>query len=246
MEEIKCKGDFMRKNKKKTRIIYNQIFLIVLLIGILFTFHEPIKNWLVFMGMDSMEIDTVSADEMDRNNKKQTSFNFEEVKELDIKTILMANLHKDEITVIGGISIPSVNMNLPIGKGTSIYTLALTAGTMKENQLMGEGNYALAGHHMKREDLLFSPLFKVEKGAVVYLTDLKYVYEYQIDEQRTIEATDVEVIEDVEGEKLLTLITCDNYGEDRLLTRGHFIEKIPIEKATSEMLDAFQLEVNNK
>ncbi|BFH12437.1 hypothetical protein WJ0W_000642 [Paenibacillus melissococcoides] len=33
--------------------------------------------------------------------------------------------------VIGGISIPSIDMNLPIGEGVSPYTLALTAGTMK-------------------------------------------------------------------------------------------------------------------
>ncbi|HZH59858.1 MAG TPA: class A sortase, partial [Metabacillus sp.] len=137
----------------------NLLLWILLISGILFLFHEPIKNWLVSIGVNKIGIDTISASEIKKNNEKDTSFNFEEVQEIDLKTILMANLHKDEITVIGGISIPSVDLNLPIGKGTSSYTLALTAGTMKENQVMGEGNYALAGHHMKREDLLFSPLF---------------------------------------------------------------------------------------
>lgn len=236
----------MRKKKKRRRTLYSLIFWICLFIGCLFTFNEPMKNWLISSGMESIELDTVSADEIDINNRKQTSFDFEEVKELDIETILMANLHKDEITVIGGISIPSVNLNLPIGKGTSNYTLALMAGTLKENQVMGEGNYALAGHHMKREDLLFSPLFQVKNGAVVYLTDLRYVYEYQIDEKRTIRATDVEEIEDIEGKKVLTLITCDDYGKDRVLIRGHFVEKIPMENAPNNVVEAFQLELNNK
>lgn len=225
--------------KKFKRI--NLVLYLLLFTGILFLFHEPLKNLLVSMGTDS-----ISANEIEKNSEQDVSFDFEEVQELDLKTILMANWNRDDITVIGSISIPSVNLNLPIGKGTSKYTLALTAGTLKENQVMGKGNYSLAGHHMNREDLLFSPLFRVKKGASVYLTDSRYIYKYQIDEQRTIKATDIEVLEDIEGEKILTLITCDDDGATRLLTKGHFINKTPIEKATSEMIDAFQLELNNK
>ncbi|RTQ96486.1 class A sortase [Lysinibacillus telephonicus] len=236
----------MRENQKILKIVKNIIFLMLLLIGVLLVFHNTIENRLVSMGTDSIKIDTISASEIEKNNEKNTSFNFEEVEELDLKTILKANLNKDDISVIGAISIPSVNLNLPIGKGTSSYTLALTAGTMKENQAMGEGNYALAGHHMDREDLLFSPLFQVEKGAAVYLTDLKYVYEYQVDEQRTIEATAIEVLDEIEGKKILTLITCDNDGNARLLTRAHFVKKIPIKEATSKVIEAFQIELNNK
>ncbi|MBR7796645.1 sortase [Agaribacter marinus] len=232
------------KNIKITRVLYNMLIGMVLFVGILFVFYEPIKNWIAYMGIGS--INMVSASDIETNQKKKATFNFEEVKELDLKTLIQANLHKDEITVIGGISIPSVQLNLAIGKGTSNYTLALTAGTMKEEQLMGKGNYALAGHHMTKEELLFGPLFEVEIGARVYMTDLKYVYEYQINEQRTIEATDIEVIEDVKGENLLTLITCDNEGEDRLLTRGHFVQKIPIGDASDEITDAFQLDLNDQ
>lgn len=236
----------MRENNKKLKILKNIALLMVLFIGILLLFHNSIENRLVSMGTDSMKIDTISASEIEKNNEENTSFNFEEVEELDLKTILKANLNKDDISVIGAISIPSVNLNLPIGKGTSGYTLALTAGTMKENQVMGEGNYALAGHNMDREDLLFSPLFQVKKGAAVYLTDLKYVYEYQIDEQRTIEATAIEVLDDIEGKKVLTLITCDNNGEARLLTRAHFVKKIAIKEASNEVKEAFQIDLNNK
>jgi len=232
-----------KKNHKK---IINLLLWTLLLCGTLFLFHEPIKNLLVSFGINTIGIDKISADDIKKNNGKNSSFDFDEVQELDLRTILMANLNKNDITIIGGISIPSVSLNLPIGKGTSKYTLALTAGTLKEEQVMGEGNYALAGHHMKRDDLLFSPLYNVEKGAAVYLTDLNYIYEYKIYEQRTIEATDVEVIDDIEGETVLTLITCDDDGETRLLTRGHFVQKTTIDEAKKEARDAFKLEVNNK
>ncbi|MGM0939944.1 MAG: class A sortase [Bacillota bacterium] len=233
-----------KRKKKKSRFLYNLLFGLVLIVGILFMCYEPIKNWITSIGVSSINV--VSAADIEANKTKQVSFNFEEVENIDLNTLIKASLYKDKIAVMGEISIPSVNLNLAVGKGTSNNTLALTAGTMKEDQVMGEGNYALAGHHMKRKDLLFSPLFDVKMGANAYLTDLRYVYEYQIDEQRTIQATEVEVIEDVEGEKRLTLVTCDNDGEDRLLTRGHFVRKIPIEEASKEMVEALQLERNDQ
>lgn len=111
---------------------------------------------------------------------------------------------------------------------------------------MGKGNYTLAGHHMNRSDLLFSPLYEVEMGAVVYLTDLNTIYEYEITEQRTIEATEIEVLADSPDETVLTLITCDDDGITRLLTVAKFVKGIPVEEATSEMLKAFDLKVNNR
>lgn len=233
--------------EKKKRKLVNIALYSMLCIGILFLLYDPIKNIFVSVGTDSLnsfEPPPIAVNE--KNNEQNVSFDFEEVEELDLKTILMANLNKNEIIVVGGISIPSVNLNVPIGKGTSKYTLALTAGTMKKGQVMGEGNYSLAGHHMKRKDLLFSPLFQVELKAPVYLTDFEHIYTYQIDEQRTIEATEVDVINDMENEKLLTLITCEDNGERRLMTRAHFINKIPIEEATAEMIDSFQLKLTNR
>ncbi|AYV70872.1 class A sortase [Niallia circulans] len=232
--------------KKKRKKIIGVLLWTVLFCGTLLLFHEPLKNFLVSLGITGIGMDKLSSEDIKEGNNKYASFDFDEVQELDLKTILMANLNKKDITIIGGISIPSVNLNLPIGKGTSKYTLALTAGTMKEEQVMGEGNYALAGHHMKRGDLLFSPLYDVEEGAAIYLTDLDYIYEYQIDEKRYIEATDVEVIDDIEGKTIITLITCDDDGEDRFLIRGHFLKKTPIDEVEKEVKNAFKLQVNNK
>ncbi|MFD3269411.1 class A sortase [Paenibacillus dendritiformis] len=238
------------KKRSAARIIYNTVCAAVLLAGMFMLLHEPIQSWFVSRGTSSLGLDKVAAASPEKREnshirKQDPVFNFEEVSELDFETILMANLNKDDIHVIGGISIPSIDMNLPIGEGVAPYTLALTAGTMKPDQVMGEGNYALAGHHMNRKDLLFSPLLQVKTGAPAYLTDMQYIYEYKIEEQKTIEATAVEVIEDQGPERLLTLITCDDSGKARVLTRGRFVGKTPIQEATKEMKDAFQLEMSN-
>ncbi|MFD0715524.1 class A sortase [Paenibacillus sp. GCM10027626] len=245
-------GDWVSKKKRRVKNwMYNILSIVLLLTGIFFLAYEPIINWVVSSGTEAVNLNVSDfrkpeSIEAQKEEQKEVSYDFNEVEELDLKTVLMAKLNKDDIVVAGGISIPSVHLNLPIGKGTSKYTLALTAGTMKEDQVMGEGNYALAGHHMNRQDLLFSPLFQVKIGAPVYLTDLNYIYEYQIDEQRRIEATEVEVIDDVAGEKLLTLITCTDKGSARLLTRGHFVKRTPVDQAASEILEAFQLDLNNR
>ncbi len=178
------------------------------------------------------------------NQTSDASFDFGEVELLDMETVALAQFNSDQITVLGDISIPSVGLNLAIGKGTSPYTLALTAGTMKEEQAMGKGNYALAGHYMNDPDLLFRPLYEVEIGDTVYLTDLNYIYEYQVIEQRTIEATEVSVIDDVPNQTLLTLITCDDDGVIRLLTTAEFVQKVSVEDASDETLEAFESDLS--
>lgn len=85
----------------------------------------------------------------------------------------------------------------------------------------------------------------MELGDTVYLTDLNFIYEYKIAEQRTIEATEVSVLDDVPGETMLTLITCDEDGVARLLTVADFVQKVPVEEAATEMIEAFDLELSN-
>lgn len=75
--------------------------------------------------------------------------------------------------MIGKIAVPAVGLKLPIFEGINDNNLLRGAGTMKENEKMGEGNYALAGHHMNNPDILFSPLAKAQVGELVYLTDGK-------------------------------------------------------------------------
>ncbi|GAY74866.1 sortase A [Sporolactobacillus inulinus] len=45
---------------------------------------------------------------------------------------------------------------LPILKGTTSSNLLVGAATMRSDQKMGSGNYALAGHHMRREICFWS------------------------------------------------------------------------------------------
>ena len=108
---------------------------------------------------------------------------------------------------------------------------------------MGEGNYALASHRIEETDLLFSHLDQVQIGDRVYLTDLEKIYTYTIIESKRIEPTQVEVLDLVENQTLVTLITCgEAAGVTRWLVQGELSEMTAVSKATAEMLAAFSME----
>lgn len=188
------------------------------------------------------DLNNITAEQIKKNEQKPASFDFSDVKELDMEGVIKAGLDSKSLSQLGGIAIPSVKINLPIFKGTSETAISAGAGTMKPNQKMGEGNYALASHRTYSDDLLFAPLRRVKKGAKIYLTDLSYVYEYKVNRIELIEPTDVDVIEDHGMNREVTLITCNYSGSKRLLVQGEFVKVTSIKKVDSDVIKAFKIQ----
>jgi len=138
----------------------------------------------------------------------------------DVFIGLSANLIK-----LGEIKIPSVGLHLPIFKGVSGPSISIGAGTMRRDQKMGIGNFPLASHYIPRSNLLFSPLHDVEIEEFIYLIDNQFRYVYQIKEIKIIKPHEIQVIEDKEEKKMITLITCTKDMENRLVVRGELISK---------------------
>ncbi|PKE11082.1 class A sortase [Macrococcoides caseolyticum] len=129
--------------------------------------------------------------------------------------------------LVGYIQIPEVNLELPVLEGLTNENLNVATGTMKPGQEMGKRNYAIAGHHMPNENLLFSPLLKVKKGNLVYLTDKDRTYVYEVTKTEVLDVNRGDVVEDAEGDKIITLITCtDIQGTARWMVRGELIKTI--------------------
>jgi len=124
---------------------------------------------------------------------------------------------------MGQLRVPAVGLDLPIGIGVGNSVLVRGAGTLKADQRMGQGNYALAGHYMSSKRLLFSPLKDVHKGDSVYLTDKQQVYRYKVTWVQVVDRHQIDVIDEVPGKRLVTLVTCASArrGEPkRLVVRG--------------------------
>jgi len=218
------------------------LFVVLIAISLALIFNEQIKSWLV-----SSYSPTVTAKTVKQNAKKKSNFDFSKVKSLDFQTVAKARMNKNAIHVIGSIAIPSVDLYLPIGNGVSNETLALAAGTMKADQEMGKGNYALAGHHMIKHGALFSPLYyKSKVGQMIYLSDAKNIYAYKTSKRTFIKATDVQVIDDVPGKSLVTLITCDKTGAGRLMIQGTYVQKWAFKQAPDSVQKSFASHFNNK
>ena len=206
-----------QSNKKqpprKHRWLWRTIFTLGILLGLALIFNEPIKLFVV----DHLSQWTMA---------------------LDINTVGNAALNRD-LHPIGKVAIRSVGLKLPIFKGLSNENLSAGAGTMKADQKMGEGNYALAGHYMTNQGILFSPLKNVKQDDIIYITDMKKVYSYKVTSKQVVNETQVQWIDDVAGKKLITMVTCASPTEgevDRIIIQGQLQS---VKKATKQHLKVF-------
>ena len=222
--------------------LVNLALLLLLLIGLALVFNNQIRSFFMVQRTAQYELTNVSQATIEKNEKKEASFDFDAVQPISTQAVLEAQLSNKVLPVIGGVAIPSVSINLPIFKGVSNEALLYGAGTFSPSQQMGEGNYALASHRTDRQDLLFTSLDQVETGAVVYLTDLKTIYTYRVYRKARIQPTQVEVLDDVPNKKILTLITCGELtGETRIVVQGELEATTAIADATKDMLAAFEM-----
>lgn len=221
-------------NKLKLPLIIS-----ILIVGLLLIFINPIQNAIIAHLSHQLNTTEISAEKIEKNNQADADYIFEDVQSLSIAEVLKAQTKANKMPVIGSIAVPSVDMQLPIVKGVGNAALAVGAGTMKPNQSLGQGNYALAGHYFEEKDILFSPLYKASIGDSVYITDLTNIYEYHLTTKKVIAATDVYVIDDIPNKTVLTLITCADNGTKRLAVQADFIQQYPFDEAPEKLSQAF-------
>ncbi|WP_312542836.1 class A sortase [Enterococcus sp.] len=232
----------MKKKKRFRRWLSNLFLLLLLLVGLVLVFNNQIKNFFIKQTGDAYAVSEISRADVEKNMEADTTFDFDAVEPASSEAVLRAQLSNKVLPVIGGVAIPSVAINLPIFKGLSNEALLYGAGTLSPTQQMGEGNYALASHRAQSPELLFTPLDDVAIGATIYITDLENIYTYTATSTVRIEPTDVYVLDEEEGRKMITLITCGEMGGiTRRVVQGDLQAVTPVAEATSDMLAAFNM-----
>lgn len=182
------------------------IFTAIMLIGAPFLKYELLE-----VKSSQVTAEALTPEKIQQNNQQPAEFDMEAIEPPSVIDSVVKETKADKEAVVGQITIPSVDLSLPILKGTTNENLMAGATTMRENQWMGVGNYPLAGHHMNRQDLLFGPLLNVKKGESIYVTDLTYEYVYTVTETEVVDESRTDVIENTIEPKI-TLVTC--YGPD--------------------------------
>ncbi|QBO37393.1 class A sortase [Periweissella cryptocerci] len=174
----------------------------------------------------------------------------------------LGKLRKDDsgLRLRAYIAVPKLRIELPIYQGTTKYTLAMGAGTMKgkhdgilnEADVLGASNYALSGHNMADYLTYFSPFQRHIMGTSlegfnIYVTDGKYVYKYK-HTAKYIVNNDGEASEWIKNTKatdinpVITLVTCFEqapywtHARKRIIIRGDFLKKYDLNKQNAKKL----------
>ena len=235
-----------RKTKKNNRknILINILAGFLFLLSLVLIFNAQIRDIFMVWNTNKYQVSQVTKEKIEENKETEGNFDFDSVKSISSEAVLAAQWDAQQLPVIGGIAIPEVEINLPIFKGLDNVNLFYGAGTMKANQKMGEGNYSLASHHIftaeNASQMLFSPLVNAKEGMKIYLTDKDKVYTYEIREVKHVTPDRVDEIEDREGVKEITLVTCVDYNAtERIIVKGDFKEVKAYSETSDDILSAF-------
>ncbi len=136
--------------------------------------------------------------------------------------------------IMGYLSIPKINLKLPVMHGTYDTFIQTALGHMNGTALPigGEGTHSvIVGHRGLPSSKLFTDLDQMELGDKFYIHVLDETLAYQVDEiSPMIEADDIDTLSQAmaveEGKDYVTLFTCTPYGVNthRLLVRGTRVE----------------------
>ncbi len=131
--------------------------------------------------------------------------------------------------MMGYITVPKINQELPLYHGTSDVVLAVAAGHMQGSALPigGKGTHAvISAHRGLPTATLFTHLDRMEIGDIFYFTILDRTVTYEVDQIRIVEPNDTSLLVPEQGKDYCTLLTCTPYGinTQRLLVRGHQVD----------------------
>lgn len=201
-------------NKKHNILHYIKKFILVaaFLVGTVMLFNRPLTNFLI------ENYHPVIFKE-NAVNTKRAPYDWNDVKPLNIFTVIKARIYHPQIQVIGGIYNQKLGLDVPIVNGVDSTIYALCAGVLKPGQKMGTGNFTLAAHNIPTsKDALFTPIYNEAKiGDTLYVTNFKKVYSYRIYAKSSVSKYNQAILKDSK-QPILTLITCgDTNNSNRVV-----------------------------
>ena len=134
-------------------------------------------------------------------------------------------LSVDDTRIMGYISIPQIDVKLPIYHGTGDEAISQGVGHLQGSSLPvgGEGTHCvLSSHRGLPKAKLFTDLDRLNVGDRFSLTVLDQTIIYQVDLISIVEPEELDRLMIEDGKDYCTLLTCTPYGVNtqRLLVRG--------------------------
>ena len=245
------------QTRKKSRRLTNLLLLVIFLVGVgLLSYPAVSDYWNSFhqsraivsytekvATLDNEKYQQIIDSAMEYNRMVAERSNQWADSEWEVKRY-DTELNVDGTGNMGIITIPKLNVELPMYHGTDESVLQTSIGHIEGSSLpvgsphLNEEDFddvefashsLLSGHRGLPSARLFSDLNNMEVGDVFYLTVLDQMLTYQVTDIYVVEPNDSSKGALVPGMDLCTLITCTPYGINthRLLVRGR---RIPNEK----------------
>lgn len=131
----------------------------------------------------------------------------------------------NEDGVMGFISIPSIEVSLPIYHGTAEHTLEAGAGHLEGSSLPVGGSSThsvITGHTGLSSAKMFTDLIELQEGDIFILNIYGEKLIYEVDQIKTVLPYELGELTITPGQDYCTLVTCTPYGVNthRLLVRG--------------------------
>ena len=137
-------------------------------------------------------------------------------------------LNVDDNGLIGYIDVPKINVYLPIYHGTSEEVLSKGAGHLQNTSLPVGGtstHSVISAHSGYPGETFFDYLTDMKVGDEFYVHILDRTLKYEVDQIEVVLPSEINSLRIVDGEDLVTLLTCTPYGVNthRLLVRGKHV-----------------------
>lgn len=227
----------MAKSSKRNSIITSIAMVSIFLIGLAILLYPAISNFVNQRAQSTAIVNySTNLDESGEDKKQELWQQAEDYNNRLYKTSgaffkpslvsgYWDTLKLGDSDVIGFVTIPRIDVQLPIYHGTDDSVLVSGAGHLEGTSLPIGGvntHSVIMAHRGLPSSKLFTDLDKMEYGDVFTLTVLGEELTYVVDSVVVIEPTQTDSLQIETGKDYCTLLTCTPYGINthRLLVRG--------------------------
>lgn len=229
--------------KKKRNVISPAILVVLLLVGLSVMLYPTVSDWWNSR-VQTRAIATYnqSVEQMDTGDKERLlmeahSYNAT----LSHLTAPFTNwedagnygkiLDISGTGIMGYISIPKIQVELPIYHGTSAEVLNVAVGHLQGSSFPvgGENTHAvISAHRGLPSAKLFSDLDQLVEGDTFTVTILDEVLTYEVEKIFIVKPDELDKLAIIPGGDYVTLMTCTPYGVNshRLLVRAHRVDTV--------------------
>lgn len=245
--------------KKKKDLISTLILVLALLVGLSVMLYPIISDWWNSKTQSKLvqsyenQVSKIDESQFDEMFAKAYDYNEQLGKIHSPLTNFSEISGYEEVLdvtgtgIIGYVTIPQIEVELPIYHGTNQSVLSIAVGHLQGSSFPvgGIGTHAvISAHRGLPSSKLFSDLDMLCEGDVFTITVLNQTFSYMVDQISIVKPSELEELCIDPNGDYVTLMTCTPYGVNshRLLVRGTRIENEEIAKAVRVTADATKVD----